>query len=256
MWWVAFKTLFRRERDAIARYWLVTVAPPAISTLLYFGIFGGVLGARIGPMQGVPYVEYMTPGLIALTSIPAAFIHSAAGLLGARLIGFVEELLVAPQSRWILLLGHVTGGVMRGLVVAAVATGIALLFSGFRGMSVALTFAALLLCAVVASLGGFITGLLANSFERVSMTQGLILVPLAFLGGVFVPLSGLPEWAQHLSRANPVFYMVSAIRAGITGEAEVPVSVALAVVVMFGVGLFVVALRLVTRRELRFQERR
>lgn len=253
MRWVAFKTLVRRERDDIARFWLVTVAPPGISTFLYFAVFGGVLGARIGPMAGVPYIEYMAPGLIALTTIPSAFMHSAAGMLGARFIGFIEELLVAPQPKWMLLAGSVAGGVMRGLFVAAISTSIAVCFSGFHRMSIVLTVAALVLAAMVSSTAGFITGLLANSFEKVSVIQGLVLVPLAFLGGVFVPISSMPEWARLFSKVNPVFHMVNAIRGALTGESEVPVGVSFAVVAAFAAVLLVVAVRLVVRRELRFQ---
>ncbi|HUQ11312.1 MAG TPA: ABC transporter permease [Steroidobacteraceae bacterium] len=251
MRWIAFTTLFRRECAVIARYWLVTLAPPAISMALYFGIFGKVLGGRIGTIVGVPYIEYMAPGLIALTAIPSAFMHSAAGMLGARFIGYIEEVLVAPQPRWIVLAGYVAGGVMRGLVVASMAALVALLFSGFHGVSPGLTLVAVLLAATISATGGFITGMLAKSFERVSMTQGLILVPMAFLGGVFVPVSALPEWARFVSHANPVFYMVSAVRSGIGGAAEAPVALSIAVMLVFAAALLLIALRLVSTRELR-----
>jgi ABC-2 type transport system permease protein len=251
--WVAFKTLFRRECAVIARYWLVTIAPPAISITLYFGIFGKVLGGRIGSVSGMPYIEYMTPGLIALAAIPSAFMHSAAGVLGARFIGYIEELLVAPQPRWLLMAGYVAGGIARGLVVATVAAMVALLFSGFRGASLPMTVSAVLLCATVSATAGFITGLFANSFERVSMTQGLILVPLAFLGGVFVPVSALPTWVQLLSHVNPVFYMVSAVRGGLTGAAEASAGVSMFFMVLIAAALLLIALRVVNRRELRQQ---
>lgn len=253
MRWIALKTLLRRECGVIGRYWFVTLAPPAVSTILYFAIFGRVLGERIGPMDDVPYVEYMTPGLIALAVVPYAFSHSAAGLLGARMFGYLEELLVAPQPRWIILVSHVFGGVVRGLLVALVCIAIALLFSEFGRLSGS-TALALLLVAAVSALGGFIAGLIGKSFEQMSLIQGVILVPLAIFGGVFTPVSDWPEWAQSISRFNPVFYMVSGLRSGICGISEVDAGVAFLILAMLGVILLLIALRLLRGEVLNLRE--
>lgn len=248
MRWIAFKTLVRRECAVITRYWLVTLAPPAISTALYFAIFGGVLGPRVGRVAGVHYMEYMVPGLIVLTTISAAYIHSAAGLLGARNYGYIEELLVAPQPRWIILAGYIAGGVARGLAVAVVATAIALIFTGFAVSSVWMSIAALLMVAAISATAGCIVGSTAATFERVSMVQGLILIPLAYVGGVFVPVSELPAWAHAISHANPVFYMVSTVRSGFAGIAEVTAGVSFASVASIGVVLLLVATKVTNLR--------
>ncbi len=202
-------------------------------------------GRQIG---GMHYIEYMVPGLIVLTTISAAYIHSAAGLLGARNLGYIEELLVAPQPRWIILAGYIAGGVARGAAVGTVATVIAVIFAGFSASSPWLSLAALLMVAVVSATGGCIVGLIANTFERVSMVQGLIVVPLAFVGGVFVPVAELPGWAQVLSRGNPVFYMVNAVRGGFTGVAEVPIVVAFVSVATMGAVLLLAALQVTNAR--------
>lgn len=248
MRWIALRTLIRREFAVIARYWLVTLAPPAISATLYFTIFGGVLGPRVGLIGGVRYIDYMVAGLIVLSTIPAAYMHSAAGLLGARNYGYIEELLVAPQPRWVILLGYVSGGVMRGLCVAAVSMTIALAFTGFSISSVWLSLGSLCLIAIVAATTGCIVGLIANTFERVSMVQGLILVPLAFVGGVFIPVAELPAWAQTFSLGNPMFYMVSAVRCGFSGACEVRAGVSFMVVALIGAVLMVVAGRVANSR--------
>lgn len=245
MRWIAVKTLIRRECHVIGRHWLVTLAPPAISTILYFSIFGQVLGEHIGPMDGVRYVEYMTPGLVALSVIPYAFGHSGAGFLGARMFGFVEELLVAPQPRWVLLVGYVGGGVVRGLLVAAIPIAIAMTFLDFGSLSVCLTITALILVALVCALAGFITAAIARSFEQIGLVQGIILFPLVILGGVFVPVSTLPAWAECFSRLNPVFYMVSAIRSGMCGSSEVHAAVSMLALGLLSGALFLIALRLV-----------
>ena len=250
MRWVAFKTLLRRECLVVARNWLVTLAPPAISITLYFGIFGKLLGTRIGPMHDMPYIEYMMPGLIALSAIPSAFMHSAAGVLGARFLGYIEEVLVAPQPRWLVLAGYVAGGVVRGTAVAMMAAVVAMLFTGLHAVSLAMALLALLLATTAAATAGFITGLFANNFYQVSLVQGLVLVPLAFLGGVFVPVAELPPWARLISHANPVFYMLSGVRSGLSGVAEAPVLVSIVIEASCALALLWVALRLVNTREL------
>lgn len=245
---IALKTLIRRECQVIGRYWLVTLAPPAISTALYFTIFGGVLGPRVGLVGGVHYIDYMVPGLIVLTAIPAAYIQGAAGLLGARNFGYIEEMLVAPQPRWFITVGYVVSGVARGLVVAAVSTVIALCFTGVEAKSVWLSFAALVLIAATSAACGCIVGVIANTFERVSTVQGLILVPLAFVGGVFIPVADLPPWANAVSRANPMFYMVSAVRGSLTGNTEVVAGIAFVVVASIAIVMLVAAVRVVDAR--------
>jgi ABC-2 type transport system permease protein len=245
---VAFKTLLRREWHAIARRWLVTLAPPAISTTLYFTIFGGVLGPHIGRVGGVQYMNYMVPGLIVLTAIPSAYMHSAAGLLGARNLGYIEEILVAPQPRWVILAGHVAGGVMRGLIVATVSAVIALGFTGFAASSPWLALVALVLITVVSATCGCIVGVIVNTFERVSIVQGLLLIPLAFLGGVFIPVADLPGWAHGVSRANPVFYMVNAMRGSLTGAADMPLDASFAAVAGIAAMLIAAATRVFDAR--------
>jgi ABC-2 type transport system permease protein len=95
--------------------------------------------------------------------------------------------------------------------------------------------------AVVSATAGCIVGLTAITFERVSMVQGLILIPLAFVGGVFVPVAELPQWAHSLSWGNPVFNMVSAVRSGFTGVSEVSAGVAFAAVAALGAVLVFIA---------------
>jgi ABC-2 type transport system permease protein len=214
MAWVELRTLIRRECAVIARYWFVTLAPPAIASALYFAIFGTLLGDRVGQIHGVRYAEYMAPGLIALTAIPYAFTHTASGLLGARIFKFVEEMLVTPTARWVLALGYIVGGVLRGLAVAVVSAAIGLVLFDLNLRSPSLTVLALLLGTVTAAAAGLIAALLVKSFHQIAAIEAFVLVPLAILGGVFTPVSALPAWAQEASRWNPLFYVVDAIRNG------------------------------------------
>lgn len=242
--WIGLNTIFLRECAVIARFWSVTLAPPVMTTLLYFVVFGGILGKRIGSFGGVDYLHYMAPGVIALWVIPHAFGHSASGFLGSRFFKYLEEILISPLPVWVVMLGYVTGGVVRGFMVGGAAAVTTLLILHLHVRSVLITVAALSLAALVSSLGGFITGLYARSFEQVQMIQGSILTPLMFFGGVFNPVSMLPEWAQKLSLANPMLYMVNAVRYGLLGVSEVPVGLTLAVLSAVATALLGVAVKL------------
>lgn len=127
---------------------------------------------------------------------------------------------------------------------AAVTT---LLFTHLHVRSVLITIAALSLGAVVSSLGGFITALFARSFEQVQMIQGSILTPLMFFGGVFNPISVLPRWGQNLALANPLLYMVNAVRYGLLGISDVPVRLTFAVMCAAAVVLFILGMKLLAQ---------
>lgn len=245
--WIGLNTIFLRECAVIGRFWSVTLAPPVMTTILYFAVFGGILGKRIGSFGGVDYLHYMAPGLIALWIIPYAFGHSASGFLGSKFFKYIEEILVSPLPVWVVMLGYVMGGVVRGFLVGAAAAVTTLLILHLHVRSVLVTMAALSLAALVSSLAGFITGLFARSFEQVQMIQGSILTPLMFFGGVFNPVSMLPDWAQKLSLANPMLYMVNAVRYGLLGVSDVPVGLTLAVMCAAAIALFAVAVKLLAR---------
>ncbi len=242
--WIGLKTVMRRECAVIAQFWSVTFAPPVISTLLYFAVFGDILGKRIGSFGGVDYLHYVAPGLTVLWVVPYAFGHTASGFLGARFFRYIEEILVAPLPGWAVMAGYVAGGVLRGFVVGAAAAVTTLLFTHLHVRSVLITAAAITLSASVASIGGFITALFATSFEQVQMIQGSILTPLMFFGGVFNPVSVFPHWARDLALANPLLYLVNAVRYGMLGVSDVPVGIAFSMMCALGVILSAIAVRL------------
>jgi ABC-2 type transport system permease protein len=247
MRWTGLKTLVVRECAVIVRFWRVTLAPPIITTILYFAIFGEIIGTRIGSIDGVDYSQFIAPGLIVLWVIPYSFGHTASGLLGARHFRFIEELLVAPLPNWVILAGYTIGGTVRGLLVGTTVALTTLFFIHPNVHSVTASVAALLLAALASAVGGFVTAMLAKSFDQVSAIQLLLLTPLTYLGGVFTSISTLPAWAQELSLVNPMFHAVNAFRYGFLGESDVPVGMALSIVSAFGVVLFLVALRLMAR---------
>ena len=227
--WVGFRTIVIREFSRIVRIWGQTLVPPAITATLYFLIFGSLIGRRIGDMGGFTYMQYIAPGLIMMSVITSSYGNVVSSFFGAKFGRHIEELLVAPLPNWLIVLGYVAGGVLRGLLVGLVVTLISLFFTHLHVEHLSAVFGAVLLTSLVFSLGGFINAVFAKNFDQISFVPTFILTPLTYLGGVFYSITMLPDWAQHLSRANPIVYMVNAFRYGFLGVSDVPVGFSFAI---------------------------
>lgn len=245
--WVAFSTIVRREVVRILRIWPQTLVPPAIMMTLYFVIFGNLIGSRIGEMGGYRYMEFIVPGLVMMSVITNSYANVVSSFFGSKFGRYVEELMVAPASSLVVLAGYVSGGMMRGLTVGAIVTGVALFFADLPIKHPFLTVLTLVLTAIVFSLAGFINAVFARKFDDVTIVPTFILTPLTYLGGVFYSVSLLPEFWQKVSMANPIFYMVNAFRYAILGVSDVPVGLALGMIVAFALLLGVVAWQLLER---------
>ena len=236
--WVGFRTIVIREFSRIMRIWGQTLVPPAITATLYFIIFGSLIGRRIGDMGGFGYMQYIAPGLIMMSVITNSYGNVVSSFFGAKFGRHIEELLVAPLPNWLIVSGYITGGVVRGLLVGLVVTLIALFFTRLHVEHPVIVVGAVLLTAVVFSLMGFVNAVFAKNFDQITFVPTFILTPLTYLGGVFYSIAMLPEWAQHLSRANPILYMVNAFRHGFLGQSDVSVGVSFLIMVLATAALF------------------
>lgn len=221
-YWTAFRTLLIKEVLRFARIWVQTVLPPAITTTLYFIIFGKLIGAQIGDMDGFRYIDFIVPGLILMSVISNSYANVVASFYSSKFQHYVEELLIAPIPNWVILAGFVGGGVARGVVVGVVVTLVSMLFSDIEIYSYAVTLLVFVLTSILFALAGFINAVYANSFDDISVVPTFVLTPLTYLGGVFYSISLLPEFWQTLSLANPILYMVNAFRFGLLGVSDIP----------------------------------
>ena len=245
--WIGFQTIILRECGRILRIWGQTIVPSAVTAALYFVIFGTLIGRRIGQMDGVDYMQYIAPGLIMMAVITNAYANVSSSFFGAKFQRFLEEISVSPLPDWLVVLGYVGGGVLRGLLVGLVVTIISLVFTHLPVHHVLVIVAAVVLTAVVFSLARFINGVFAKNFDQVNWIPTFILTPLTYFGGVFYSINLLPPWAQSLSHANPVLHMVNAFRYGFLGRSDVDVVLAFAIMVGAAVALFGIALTLMRR---------
>lgn len=223
---IALTTLLTKEVRRFMRIWPQTILPPAITTSLYFLIFGRLIGDRIGGVNGVSYIDYIVPGVILMSVISHAYSNVVSSFYSTKFQHHIEELLVAPVANWVILAGYVGGGVCRGLVVGVVVTGISMLFSPIVPQHWGIALAVALLTATLFSLAGFINAVFADSFDDISIIPNFILTPLSYLGGVFYSVSMLPPIWQLISLGNPILYMINAFRYGLIGVSDVDITVA------------------------------
>jgi ABC-2 type transport system permease protein len=223
---IALATLCRKEYHRVVRIWGQTILPPVINMALYFVIFGNLIGRRIGQMDGFDYQQYIAPGLIMMAVITNAYGNVVSSFFSAKINRHLEELLVAPMSNVTIVLGHMAGGIIRGVLVGLAVTLVALVFTPLPFTHPLITISVFLMCAAIFSLGGLINGIMAKNFDDVSIIPSFVLQPLIYLGGVFYSIALLPDLAQQVSRLNPILYLVNAFRYGILGVSDVPIGIA------------------------------
>lgn len=246
-YWVAFTTILVKEVLRFSRIWVQTVLPSAITTALYFAIFGRLIGERIGPMDGFDYLDFIVPGLVLMAVITNAYANVVSSFYSSKFSRYVEEFLVAPVPNWVILAGFVGGGVARGLVVGVAVTLVAMFFTDIQVHSYGVTLLVFALTAILFALGGFINAVYANSFDDISIVPTFILTPLTYLGGVFYSIELLPAFWQNLSLVNPVLYMINAFRFGLLGVSDIPLGLAFAIILAFIAVLTFFSLRLLSR---------
>lgn len=244
---IAFQTIIIKEIRRFARIWVQTLLPPAITMVLYFVIFGHLMGGRLGNMGGHSYMQFIVPGLIMMAVITNSYANVVSSFFGNKFQRSIEELLVSPTPEWVILLGYVMGGVARGLAVGIIVMLLSLVFTGFMLQHLWATLLVVLLTAALFSTLGFINGLFAKKFDDISIVPTFILTPLTYFGGVFYSIELLPLVWQKLSLLNPIVYMVDAFRYGLLGANQFNVGLSLLMMAILNLAFFLYALYLLKK---------
>ena len=241
---IALHTIVYREVRRFLRIWPQTLLPPAITMALYFVIFGNLIGARIGELDGLPYMDFIVPGLIMMSVITNAYSNVVSSFFGSKFQRNIEELMVAPVSSHIILIGYVAGGVLRGLGVALIVTLLSLFFTRLQMHHVGVTALVILLAATIFALGGFINAVYARSFDDIAIIPTFVLTPLTYLGGVFYSIHMLSPFWQTVSLGNPILHMVNAFRYGILGVSDINIGTAIAFMLVAAAVLYMFCIHL------------
>ncbi|QIV96364.1 ABC-2 type transport system permease protein [Allofrancisella inopinata] len=234
-YWIMYVTIFNRESKRIFRIWPQTLLPSVITIVLYFLIFGKVVGARIGDMHdGITYMQYITPGLIIMAVIQNSYGNVVSSFFGIRFSRAIEELLVSPVNNHIIVLGYISGGIFRGFLVGVFVSIAAFILGGFTTVhSFILVLAGFIFCGALFSLGGLLNAIFSQKFDDTTIFPTFVLTPLIYLGGVFYDINNLSGFWHFLSACNPLFYIVDFVRYGFIGISTVNPYIAFSAIVFF-----------------------
>ena len=218
--WRGFWTLYRKEVQRFLNVFMQTLAAPMVTALLFFAIFNLALGRAVQTAGGVPYPQFLAPGLIMMTLVQNAFANSSSSILIAKVQGNIVDVLMPPLSAAELTLGYALGAVTRGMMV-----GVAVLIGLLPFVDVSLhnPFAALyfgFMAALMLGLLGMIGGIWAEKFDHIAAVQNFAITPLSFLSGTFYSIDRLPEDWHIAAFVNPFFYMIDGLRYGFIGHAD------------------------------------
>jgi ABC-2 type transport system permease protein len=226
---VGFRSLLKREILRFVRRPRNTLAPPAITNVLYFAVFGVILGSRIEDIAGEPYLLFILPGLVVLGAIGNAFENSSFSIFHGRWNEYIHETLTSPLSYSSMVLAYILAAALRGVIVGIIIVAIGLLFTSVPVEQPFYLAAFMLVVPTLFASLGVIGGLVAEDFDDLTVMNQFILRPLVFFGAVFYPLGSLDPLYQQLSLLNPMVYMVNGVRYGFLGYQEVDPLASLAV---------------------------
>lgn len=220
MYNIGFMTFVSRELKRFLSLYNQTLVPGLLSTVLYIVVFGKSLGSRIGEIKGTSYMDYIIPGLAMMNVITNAYSNSASSLFQAKMMNFLDDILITPLSGLEVSLGYIMGGALRGFINGVLVLIIGLLLTD---MSLAHPVLILVFLAVVAwAFGGagLLVGIIAKSFENIQVLVNFFLTPLVFLGGVFYSIDMLPPFWRNISLFNPLYYMINGLRYAVLGVSD------------------------------------
>jgi ABC-2 type transport system permease protein len=226
-----------RESHRVLKLWTMTIAAPILSSFLFILVFGLSLGGRIKQVAGVDYDVFIVPGLITMAMIQAAYANNSASVFQARFDRYLNDVLAAPMRPWEINLALSLGGVVRALLIGAglLACSLAVVDVPVRHpleLVVAMTLALVLFASF-----GVIVGIYAHTWDHTAFVTNIVILPLTFLGGVFYSVDRLPTPWHEVSHANPIFYLLNAVRYGFLGTSDVSVVLSLAVTAALAAGM-------------------
>lgn len=228
--YIGLGTLIRRELKRTLMVINQVIWPPMITTLLFLLIFGLSLGSRIKTLGGVSYVDFLLPGLVMLNVISSSYDESASSLFQQRFMNSIQELLIAPLSYIEIMVGFLTGSVLRGLVIGNLVMVIGLVIVKTSPLHIVTYFFFMGVTALLFSAVGMIAGLLGKTWDNLAIFTTFVITPLTYIGGVFSSITLLPPLLQKLSLFNPVLYMIDGFRYSYTGVVDVNLAADAAVV--------------------------
>lgn len=243
---IGLYTLASKEIGRFLNVYTQTLVAPVMTTLLFFAVFSLALDGAGRSIDGVPYMQFLAPGLVMMTMVQNAFANTSSSLVISKVQRNIVDVLMPPLSALELLLGYIAGGVVRGLILGLICS---VVMAGFAHMSVAHLWAVLwfaLMGTLMLALLGIIGGLWSEKFDHIAAVTNFIVTPLAFLSGTFYSIERLPPLWQAAAHVNPFFFMIDGFRYGFLGQSDSSALLGAGVLLAVNAGLFWVAHRMLS----------
>ena len=215
-----FRTLLSREVLRFTRVWMQTILPQILTSLLYLVVFGIALGTRIREIEGIPYLEYILPGIALMSLVTNSQMNSSWSVFDAKRERYIDEVLISPMSNLQIALAYSLGGTLRGVVMGGCTFLVGIPFVGISVQHPLLLVLIGILGAFAFSAIGTMVGALATKIEHISFLTSIVIQPLTFLGGVFYSVGMLPDLLRLGTYFNPIFYTVDAARFATLGVSD------------------------------------
>ena len=236
----AVKSIYLFEMARMRRTLVQSIVAPVLSTSLYFVIFGAAIGSRIAEIDGVSYGAFIVPGLIMLSLLTESISNSSFGIYFPKFTGTIFEVMSAPVSYVEILLGYVGAAATKSVIIGSIILVTASFFVDLNIAHPIVMLLFLVLTSVSFSLFGFILGIWADGWEKLTIVPILVIMPLTFLGGTFYSISMLPPIWQTISLFNPLVYLISGFRWSFYENADVAVGLSLGMTIAFLVACLLV----------------
>ncbi|WP_374467280.1 ABC transporter permease [Ferrovibrio sp.] len=245
--WIGLWTLYLKEVQRFIKVITQTVLAPVVTTLLFFAVFALALGGAVRQVGGMPFIEFLAPGLIMMATTQNAFANTSSSIMISKVQGNIVDVLMPPISAGELLVAYAMAGVTRGFMVA-LAVGLSMLpFAEIRVHDWLAALYFVFAGSLILSLIGIIAGLWSQKFDHMAAVTNFVVTPLAFLSGTFYSVQQLPPFWYAAAHANPFFFMIDGFRYGLTGHTDGDVLVGAVALGGVALALWVLCHRLLKR---------
>lgn len=210
--WVGAYSLYIKETLRFLNVFGQTIIGPIVTAILFLLVISLAIGNERSNVLGVPFIEFLAPGLIAMQVIQQAFSHSSSSLLMGKVMGNIVDLIGAPLSAGEVSLSIIFASVTRALTISIISIIIFSIIIEIEIKNYVVFILYLFLSSFIMGAAGFIAGLWADKFDHMATVTNFIIVPLSFLSGTFYSVDRLPELLKTLSYYNPFFHMIDGFR--------------------------------------------
>jgi len=236
--WIGLWTLYLKEVRRFMKVYTQTILAPVVTTLLFLAIFTLALGRAVESIAGVPFAEFLAPGLVMMAMVQNSFANTSSSIVISKIQGNIVDVLMPPMSAGELTFAYVVAGATRGIVVGFTTALVMRLFVPYGIHDLGFVVFHAIAASLMLSLLGTIGGIWSEKFDHIAAVTNFVITPFAFLSGTFYSIERLPGLWNTAAHFNPFFYMIDGFRYGFTGHADAPLAIGLAVMIGVNAGLW------------------